>query len=90
MDLIADVRQMIIALKEELSLIEIQNGWCEETRLRWLANFEMILDCLESGKATPDASIARAMDFDGICKGKLLERAALISTSLRSYNANGK
>ena len=83
------VESIIKDLSEPLTKIEQTNGWCEETRVRWLKNFEMIRECLKTNQATHDASIARSMDFDGICSGQLFEQAAVISCMLRERLASG-
>jgi hypothetical protein len=80
---------LISNLESPLPSYEIENGWDDELRMRWSDNFNKILVNIENGSPCPDASIPRAMDFDGICKGVYLELGAEISGLLRQRIKQG-
>ena len=81
--IVLEVTSIIQELQNPLTNSEKINGWRNETKARWSKNFEHILSSVTFNKPAPIASIARAMDFDGIYEGKLFEQAARISCLLQ-------
>ena len=77
---------IILNLDSPLPNYELEAGWLEETRQRWHNNFENMLESLMSHEPLPDASIPRAMDFDGVTGGVLFELGAEISALLRRHS----
>ena len=61
------------------------DGWCERTWVKWGEIFAQMKAAFLSGSLPPDASIARALDFDGIVQGEILEKAARLSNLIRDY-----
>jgi hypothetical protein len=63
-----------------------RDGWCERSWAKWGRIFQEMQKTFVAGDSLPDASIARAMDFDGIVGGDLLERAARVSNLIRHFH----
>jgi hypothetical protein len=80
----AELKELIAALSQPFPVVASNDGWRPETWVKWRDIFIRLQSSLESGQPVPDASIARAMDFDGIVGGELLDRAARISNALRA------
>lgn len=83
------LKHLIRCLESPLPSFEISAGWNEELRERWLQNFRRVLSNIENNEIAPDASIPRAMDFDGITTGIYLELGAEISGLLRLRTNQG-
>lgn len=85
MKLLEDIDALLALLRQPLSRASASDGWTTATATKWRGIFEELRDHVANGRPTPAASIARAMDFDGIVGGELLERAAAISNALRAH-----
>ena len=85
--IIDDLSGLVTALKEP-SLCPTTDGWSGELTEKWGNIFSQLLESVRVGEFGPDASIPRAMDFDGIVQGEILERAAEVSNSLRELRRN--
>jgi hypothetical protein len=77
--------ELVQALSQPFSSELVPEGWCERSWEKWGAIFRNMQETFTSGGSLPDASIARAMDFDGIFCGELLEKAASLSNLLRRF-----
>ena len=64
------------------------DGWTPETWSNWRAKFDALAQEAHGFGDLPVASIARALDHDGIVGGLILERAATVSNALRALNGN--
>ena len=64
------------------------DGWCEASWLKWQRIFSEMRESFSSGLALPNVSISRAMDFDGIIGGVVLDKAAALSNVLRHLHKN--
>jgi len=60
------------------------DGWRSETWTKWGKIFESLDQTLAEGDTVDPASISRAMDFDGVYQGEILEAAARLSTQIRT------
>ena len=83
------------ALAEKLALpmpaTAATDGWCEETWTKWGKIFESLVQTLSEGDTVDPASISRAMDFDGVYQGEILEAAARLSIQIRAtIDADGR
>jgi hypothetical protein len=78
-----EVRFMIAALSEPVSVSEIDEGWTAESKAANKEFFMRLKSMLESGHPLPLMSISRSLDHWGVIGGPLLEKAAQISNLLR-------
>ena len=60
-----------------------KDGWRQETWSKWGQVFGDLARSLADGREVAHASIARALDFDGVQGGPILESAAKLSNQLR-------
>jgi len=75
-NIIENLSALIVAMNNPYSPDSTTEGWDAELWIKWGNIFSELLDSVRSGGLGPDASISRAMDFDGITKGQILEEAA--------------
>ena len=66
------------------------DGWRPETWCRWAATFAELERKALGSEALSHASIARALDHDGVLGGPILERAAVVSNSIRALGEDGE
>lgn len=59
------------------------DGWRQETWDKWARVFDDLATSLAEGRPVAPASIARALDLDGVHDGAILEAAARVSNQLR-------
>lgn len=78
-----ELSELVAVLSQPFPVSASIDGWTPETWEKWREIFLRLQSSLETGHRVPDASIARALDFDGIVGGELLERAARVSNALR-------
>ena len=75
------------ALTEQLSgpmpISAAKNGWREETWSKWGKIFGDIACSLTDGREVDQAFISRALDFDGVHGGPILDDAAKLSSQIR-------
>jgi hypothetical protein len=77
--------ELVQALSQPFPSELVPEGWCERSWGKWGTIFHNMQETFASGGSLPDASIARAMDFDGIVDGELLEKAASLSNLLHRF-----
>lgn len=82
-EVLLEIEGVIKILSSPLTAEMEAQGWRQQTAARWLVNFKSLHEQVATGAQSPDASIMRAMDHDGITSGILLEKAAVIGNSLR-------
>ncbi len=58
------------------------DGWTEQTWTKWRNIFATLHTRVAAGETNFSGGIARAMDFDGVVSGPLLERAAKVGNAL--------
>jgi hypothetical protein len=75
------------ALEQSFPASATDDGWTVETWLKWRTIFQDLHRRVAAEETVTDASISRAMDFDGIVGGELLERAARVSNALRALGS---
>lgn len=85
----SDLRGLITVFASPPSAEDIASGWSKESWEKWGRILCDLLERLSVGAPLPDASIARAMDFDGIAGGAIQERAAGISNSIKRLPNHG-
>jgi hypothetical protein len=85
---IDDLSCIVSELQEPFSSALSSEGWSSELWEKWGRIFGDLLESVRSGGFGLDASISRAMDFDGVTQGEILEKAARISNSLRELRRN--
>jgi hypothetical protein len=61
-----------------------RDGWRQETWDKWAGVFSDLATSLAEGRPVAPASISRALDFDGVHGGAILEAAATLSNQIRS------
>jgi hypothetical protein len=60
------------------------DGWHETSWIKWRNIFIDIQNRRSTGKQLPIASISRALDFDGIISGEILEKSSEIGNLIRT------
>lgn len=79
--------QQAKALADELSgpmpESATHDGWRQETWDKWARVFSDLATSLTEGRPVAPASISRALDFDGVHDGAILQAAAGLSDQLR-------
>jgi hypothetical protein len=63
------------------------DGWREETWAKWARIFESMAEAIAEVEVVASASISRAMDFDGVYQGEILEAAARLSRHIHAMSA---
>lgn len=64
------------------------DGWTPAIWKKWAVFFVELHAEVLASKPVSSASIARALDFDGVIRGPILERAAAVSNALRTLDGN--
>ena len=64
------------------------DGWTSATWAKWAVLFAELHAKVLASKPVPPASIARALDFDGVIRSPILERAATVSNALRTLDGD--
>jgi len=85
---INDLSEIVSVFQNPFPSESSSDGWSPELWKKWGLIFNSLLQSVRSGAAVSEASITRAMDFDGIIKGEILEKAAVISNALRELKIN--
>jgi hypothetical protein len=83
------LNELVEAISRPFSAAAASDGWSEASWAKWQLAFRRLRDSFVSGQSLPEASISRAMDFDGVTGGVLLEQAATLSNSLRHLRQIG-
>jgi len=83
------LNELVEAISQPFSAAAASDGWSEASWAKWQLTFRLLQDSFASGQSLPEASISRAMDFDGITGGVLLSNAAALSNSLRHLRQVG-
>ena len=78
------LNELVETFSQPYSSSSLTDGWTEITWAKWGRVFRDLQDSFTAGKSLPDASIARAMDFDGITSGTLLDKASELSSAMRN------
>ena len=86
--IVDDLSGLISVLQKPFPSELTTEGWSAELWEKWGRIFGELLESVRAGGLGPDASISRAMDFDGITQGEILESAAGVSNSLRALRRN--
>ena len=81
--------ELVEAISHPFSAAAASDGWSEATWAKWQLNFRRLQESFASSQSLPEASISRAMDFDGVTGGILLSKAAALSNSLRHLRQVG-
>ncbi len=80
--LVEKLDRMLLLLERPLDADDRLAGWSDELHARWRNNFSVLRAHVLAGRPlNPEyraASTARAMDFSGLCDGKLVHLAAEI------------
>ena len=84
MKLLEDIDALLALLRGPVSSASASDGWTDALAEKWVGVFEELRGRVVSDRSIAPVSIARAMDFDGIVSGELLDRAAAISNVLRA------
>lgn len=81
---IADIDDLIAALRRPLSAQDREAGWDDGTRAAWQAHFEGLHARLAGGEAPQDEQyhLMRWLNFDGIGEGPLADRMGAIQREL--------
>jgi hypothetical protein len=82
-----ELSEIISALSQPFPSAAGCDGWTEQSWQKWRSFFEEARKKISSRQPIPDASITRAMDFDGVTGGVLLEKAARVSNQLRELRS---
>jgi hypothetical protein len=77
------LNELVEAFSQPLSTTAASNGWSEASWVKWQLAFLQMQESFSLGQSLPEASISRAMDFDGVTDGVLLSKAAELSNTLR-------
>jgi hypothetical protein len=80
--------QLVVALSAPLTDAACAEGWTEVVQAKWLRIFQDMHASIASGRDMPAASIARALDHDGIVAGSVLKKAATLSNLVRQAGAS--
>lgn len=64
----------------------MNDGWSQEIWQKWQSIFETLHARVVAGESDFSGAIARAMDFDGVINGQILERAAAVGNALGRLN----
>lgn len=82
--IINDISEIVSTFSKPFPTEMVSDGWSIELWHKWGLIFISLLNSVQSGSEISNASLARAMDFDGIIKGDLLGKAAAISNALHN------
>jgi hypothetical protein len=83
------LNELVEAISQPFSAAAASDGWSEASWAKWQLTFRRLQDSFASGQSLPEASISRAMDFDGVTSGVLLDQAATLSNALRHLRQIG-
>ena len=82
----AEVAEELASLAAELTgpmpKSAASDGWTEATWTKWGHIFKALHTTVLAGESEVPGGIARAMDFDGVIGGSILDRAAGVSIAL--------
>ena len=81
--------ELVDAISQPFSAALASDGWSEGSWAKWQLTLRGLQESFASGQPLPEASISRAMDFDGVTGGILLSKAAALSNSLRHLRQVG-
>ena len=86
MNTLAEVAKELASLAAELAgpmpESAASDGWTEATWTKWGQIFKTLHAAVLAGESEVRGGIARAMDFDGVIGGSILDRAAGVSIAL--------
>ena len=80
--------QLVVALSAPLTGTARAEGWTEVVQVKWLRIFRDMRTSVATGRDIPEASIARALDHDGVVAGPVLEKVATLSNLVRRAGAS--
>ena len=85
-DLQLEIARLAGELEKSLPTEALAFGWRPDTWAKWAQIFRQLESDAKAGRLPPLPSMSRAMDFDGVIGGALLDRAASVSNALRQLS----
>ena len=77
-----ELARLAFELARPMPSSALKDGWCAQTWQKWQSIFETLYARVIAGESDFSGGIARALDFDGVIGGQVLERAAAVGNAL--------